>query len=138
MQGKNIDHGTARNRADDKLKTGRLKCVGRDCGEVFGPAGRERIDGDEWFGLQGTAKKTVAPGVKRAQLIRACPDTKGATGMQEDSTASVFVGIDYHQKSVQVCVLDDAGQVLLNRSLANSREVIDGGRTGWQAASGGA
>jgi transposase len=31
----------------------------------------------------------------------------------------VFVGIDYHQDSVQVCVLDDSGKRLVNRSVAN-------------------
>jgi transposase len=35
------------------------------------------------------------------------------------STVPVFVGLDYHQDSIQVCVLDQQGQVLLNRSAAN-------------------
>ena len=33
---------------------------------------------------------------------------------------TVFVGLDYHQKSIQVCVLDSSGNVLLNRPCANS------------------
>jgi transposase len=37
----------------------------------------------------------------------------------------VFVGIDYHQDNVQVCVLDPSGGVLLNRSLPNRRDVIE-------------
>ncbi|MDD4892248.1 MAG: IS110 family transposase [Phycisphaerae bacterium] len=45
--------------------------------------------------------------------------------MEQNSTGSVFVGIDYHQKAVQVCVLDDGGRVLLNRSLANDRATIE-------------
>ena len=40
----------------------------------------------------------------------------------------VFVGLDYHQDSVQVCVLDQAGQVLANRKCANDwREVARAG-----------
>jgi len=40
------------------------------------------------------------------------------------SNIPVFVGLDYHQDSVQVCVLDQQGQVLLNRSSGNDwREV---------------
>ena len=31
----------------------------------------------------------------------------------------VFVGLDYHQDSIQVCVLDQQGRVLLNRSARN-------------------
>jgi len=32
---------------------------------------------------------------------------------------AVFVGLDYHQDSVQVCVMDQRGQVVTNRSCAN-------------------
>jgi transposase len=35
------------------------------------------------------------------------------------SNLPVFVGLDYHQDSIQVCVLDQQGKVLLNRSSAN-------------------
>jgi transposase len=35
------------------------------------------------------------------------------------SNVSLFVGLDYHQDSVQVCVLDQQGEVLLNRSVGN-------------------
>ena len=35
------------------------------------------------------------------------------------STVACFVGLDYHQDSVQVCVLDAAGRQLLNRSCPN-------------------
>jgi transposase len=35
------------------------------------------------------------------------------------SNLPVFVGLDYHQASVQVCVLDASGNVLLNRAAAN-------------------
>jgi transposase len=37
----------------------------------------------------------------------------------------VFVGLDYHQESVQVCVLDQVGNVLLNARCANSRVSIE-------------
>lgn len=36
----------------------------------------------------------------------------------------VYVGLDYHQDSVQVCVLDEQGQTLLNRSLENDAKSI--------------
>ena len=35
------------------------------------------------------------------------------------STLPVFVGLDYHQDSVQICVLDPDGKILLNRSCDN-------------------
>lgn len=35
------------------------------------------------------------------------------------STLTFFVGLDYHQKSVQVCVLDSKGSILINRSVDN-------------------
>ena len=35
------------------------------------------------------------------------------------STVTCFVGLDYHQDSVQVCVLDGDGRQLLNRSVPN-------------------
>ena len=31
----------------------------------------------------------------------------------------VYVGLDYHQDAVQVCVLDQEGRLLVNRSVAN-------------------
>ncbi len=37
---------------------------------------------------------------------------------------SVFVGLDYHSKSVQVCVLDNDGKMLMNRSCDNHWRVI--------------
>jgi transposase len=36
----------------------------------------------------------------------------------------VFVGLDYHQDSIQVCVLNQQGQVLLNRSAANDYQEL--------------
>lgn len=38
----------------------------------------------------------------------------------------IFVGLDYHQDSVQVCVLDAAGGVCANRSCANDERIIAG------------
>jgi transposase len=37
----------------------------------------------------------------------------------------VFVGLDYHDVEVQVCVMDAAGKVTLNRSVANRASQID-------------
>jgi len=38
----------------------------------------------------------------------------------------VFVGLDYHSKSVQVCVVDASGVVLTNRRCGNSVPEIAG------------
>lgn len=40
------------------------------------------------------------------------------------TSLTVFVGLDYHQESVQVCVLDPAGAVLSNRPCANDVAAI--------------
>ena len=42
------------------------------------------------------------------------------------NNVKVFVGLDYHQNSVQVCVLDDQGDQLMNRICSNDvSEIID-------------
>ncbi len=41
------------------------------------------------------------------------------------SNVPVFVGLDYHQDSVQVCVVDREGQQLCNRSVENNAGVIE-------------
>jgi transposase len=41
------------------------------------------------------------------------------------SIANVFVGLDYHQDSVQVCVLDGEGEPLFNRSVGNDVAEIE-------------
>lgn len=40
------------------------------------------------------------------------------------SNVSLFVGLDYHQDGVQVCVLDQQGKMLLNRSSANDWQAV--------------
>ena len=40
------------------------------------------------------------------------------------SSVPVFVGLDYHQDSVQVCVLDSSGKRLSNRSVGNDSAVV--------------
>ena len=40
------------------------------------------------------------------------------------SSLPVYVGLDYHQESVQVCVLNAAGQVVANRPCANAASAI--------------
>jgi hypothetical protein len=37
----------------------------------------------------------------------------------------VFVGLDYHQDAVQVCVVDGEGRTLSNRSVANDVAAIE-------------
>ena len=62
--------------------------------------------------MQSTTKK---PGAKKT--------TKhGATSQAPDGP--VFVGLDYHTNSVQVCALDRAGKVLLNRPCRNDWRAI--------------
>jgi transposase len=39
-------------------------------------------------------------------------------------TLPVFVGLDYHQSTVQVCVMDGGGKVLVNRACENGRQAI--------------
>lgn len=41
------------------------------------------------------------------------------------TSVPVFVGLDYHQDSVQVCVLDQKGKQLCNRSVHNEAEQIE-------------
>jgi transposase len=44
--------------------------------------------------------------------------------MNDDRRIPLYVGLDYHQESVQVCVMDAAGNVLANRGCANDwREI---------------
>jgi transposase len=40
------------------------------------------------------------------------------------SSIPVFVGLDYHQNSIQICVLDSSGKVLVNRSIANEVALV--------------
>ena len=40
------------------------------------------------------------------------------------SSIPVFVGLDYHQDSVQVCVLNAQGQRLVNRSVSNDAAAV--------------
>jgi transposase len=49
------------------------------------------------------------------------------------SSIPVFVGIDYHQDSVQVCVLDRQGKQLINRAVANDATALAqiANRHGW-------
>lgn len=41
------------------------------------------------------------------------------------SSIATFVGLDYHQDSVQICVLDSHGKTLMNRSVNNDAAVIE-------------
>jgi transposase len=40
------------------------------------------------------------------------------------SKVTVFVGLDYHKDSVQVCVMDPAGTILANRSCPNDADAV--------------
>jgi hypothetical protein len=41
------------------------------------------------------------------------------------SKIAVSIGLDYHPGSVQICVLDEQGAVLVNGTQANSSEDLD-------------
>ena len=40
------------------------------------------------------------------------------------SKVTVYVGLDYHKDSIQVCVMDAAGKVLVNRSCRNDAQAV--------------
>jgi len=40
------------------------------------------------------------------------------------SKVTVYVGLDYHKDSIQVCIMDQSGQVLANRSCANDAKAL--------------
>lgn len=40
------------------------------------------------------------------------------------SKVTVFVGLDYHKDSIQVCIMDPAGKVLVNRSCPNDATAV--------------
>lgn len=40
------------------------------------------------------------------------------------SKVTVFVGLDYHKASIQVCVMDPAGKILVNKSCPNRAEAV--------------
>ena len=40
------------------------------------------------------------------------------------SKVTVYVGLDYHKDSIQVCVMDQSGQVLANRSCPNDVQAL--------------
>lgn len=36
----------------------------------------------------------------------------------------VYVGLDYHREAIRVCVMDEAGEVLVNRNVANDPAAV--------------
>ena len=36
----------------------------------------------------------------------------------------VYVGLDYHSETIRVCVMDEAGEVLVNRNVANDPAAV--------------
>ena len=59
--------------------------------------------------------KTMSVAVTIAQVF----DERLVREQRMMSNLPVFVGLDYHQDSIQVCVLNQQGDVLLNRSTSN-------------------
>src|SRR5215467_1663359 len=68
--------------------------------------------------------KACCPG--RPRGVFAFPFVPGATGMSSVTTESVFVGLDYHSASVQVCAMASDGRVLMNESFANDWRAVVG------------
>src|SRR5256885_1428608 len=56
--------------------------------------------------------------------VCANPFVPGATGMSSLPSQTVFVGLDYHAESVQVCVLTGDGKMLANRSCRNDWRAV--------------
>ena len=40
------------------------------------------------------------------------------------SKVTVYVGLDYHKDSIQVCVMDSSGKILANRRCSNQAEAL--------------
>ena len=40
------------------------------------------------------------------------------------SKVTVYVGLDYHKDSIQVCIMDTAGKILANRSCSNQAKAV--------------
>ena len=40
------------------------------------------------------------------------------------SKVTIYVGLDYHKASIQVCVMDTAGKILANRPCTNQAEAL--------------
>jgi transposase len=57
-------------------------------------------------------------------IVVVCSQTSRFPGAVEMSSLTLFVGLDYHQAFVQVCVMNRAGKVLTNRRCDNSAEAI--------------
>jgi transposase len=51
-------------------------------------------------------------------------------------TRRVFVGLDYHQEKVQVCVVDDQGKLLLDKPVANAWGLIAAAANRWGTVQG--
>src|SRR5436190_8824649 len=66
--------------------------------------------------------KACCPG--RPRVVCAIPFVPGATGMSSLPSQTVFVGLDYHAESVQVCVLTGDGKMLANRSCRNDWRAV--------------
>src|SRR5437899_3943055 len=57
-------------------------------------------------------------------LVKKPSSFPGATDMKIVNAKRLFVGLDYHQDFVQVCVLDESGKVLRNSRVENCRSKI--------------
>src|SRR6267142_1442222 len=67
--------------------------------------------------------KACCPGTPRVCFTR-FPFVPGATGMCSVPSQTVFVGLDYHSESIQVCVLAGNGKMLVNRSCRNDWRTV--------------
>jgi transposase len=74
------------------------------------------VDGDESLLLLPGDDRGVYPEVVPYPIFRA--------EQQVMSKVTVFVGLDYHKDSIQVCIMDHAGQMLTNRRCTNQVEAL--------------
>ena len=77
---------------------------------------RSPVDGDESLLLLLRHNRSVYPEGVHYPIFRA--------EQQAMSKVTVFVGLDYHKDSIQVCVMDPSGKILVNRSCPNRAEAV--------------
>src|SRR3972149_2766833 len=57
-------------------------------------------------------------------IVVVCSESPQFPGAADMSSVAVFVGLDYHQAFVQVCVMNSVGTVLVNRRCDNITSAI--------------
>src|SRR6516225_2554900 len=71
-----------------------------------------------WMKARCSCRETIA--AFTPELVKNLPRSEQRTM----SKLSVFVGLDYHSDSIQVCVMDRTGQVVSNQKCPNDAHVV--------------